>query len=363
MGLIPQFSNQMASSIIFVQYNKTVEPNISTKDSQSTRIDNKPLPEIYYQHGYLDFLNAAFYALVWIIIHALLQEYIWERTAKRLHLSKAKLSKYYDSGCLVAFFFLSLVWGVNYIIKENFFWEWNRLYIGYPHTMMRLSLKFYMLNQMAFWLHCYPELYFMKAKKDKIYSKIVLYTSSLLMIGGAYVVKLQRLALILLVLHYSVEFLFHACRLLHYHNKDNIALPGFKLWRILFVLVRVLTVVIAILTLWFGLGKVHEQLKNSPPPSKIVPEEGESQGNETATTEVENEEEPMKLPVDLTEPIYRLCGLSFILLLQLWVGWTFLSSQMERAGAVEGKPKPKTGKKRGPGDGKRSEKTAKSKNL
>ena len=28
---ILQFSNQMASSIIFVQYNKTVEPNISTK--------------------------------------------------------------------------------------------------------------------------------------------------------------------------------------------------------------------------------------------------------------------------------------------------------------------------------------------
>ena len=84
---------------------------------------------------------------------------------------------------------------------------------------------------MAFWLHCYPELYFMKTKRvglpdqpsfvipspvflpkppplafqvhpfsclsscfsyplqDKIYSKVVLYTSSLLMIGGAYIVK------------------------------------------------------------------------------------------------------------------------------------------------------------------------------
>lgn len=31
-------------------------------------------------------------------------------------------------------------------------------------------------------------------------------------------------------------------------------------------------------------------------------------------------------------------------MLQLWVGWNFLSSQMERAGAVEvAKPKPKTG--------------------
>ena len=29
----------------------------------------------------------------------------------------------------------------------------------------RFAMKFYMLTQMAFWLHCYPELYFMKAKK------------------------------------------------------------------------------------------------------------------------------------------------------------------------------------------------------
>lgn len=41
-------------------------------------MDTKPLPETYYEHGALDALNVVFYALVWIIIHALLQEYIWE---------------------------------------------------------------------------------------------------------------------------------------------------------------------------------------------------------------------------------------------------------------------------------------------
>ena len=35
-----------------------------------------------------------------------------------------------------------------------------------------LSLKFFMLTQMGFWVHCYPELVFMKAKK--VYSVIVL---------------------------------------------------------------------------------------------------------------------------------------------------------------------------------------------
>ena len=50
----------------------------SFSDSQSTRIDNKPLPVTYYMHGPFDVFNVVFYAMVWIIIHALLQEYIWE---------------------------------------------------------------------------------------------------------------------------------------------------------------------------------------------------------------------------------------------------------------------------------------------
>ena len=43
--------------------------------------------------------------------------------------------------------------------------------------------------------------------------------------------------------------------------------------------------------------------------------------------------------------VCRLGALGLILLLQLWVAWTFLSSQLERAGggAGETKPKAKTG--------------------
>ena len=41
-----------------------------------------------------------------------------------------------------------------------------------------------------------------------------------------YLSSLQRLALILLVCHYSVEFVFHSSRLLHYHGKDDIAKTG-----------------------------------------------------------------------------------------------------------------------------------------
>ncbi len=42
---------------------------------------------------------------------------------------------------------LALVFQNAQSLKENFVLEWTRLYEGYPHTTMKLSLKFYMLNQ------------------------------------------------------------------------------------------------------------------------------------------------------------------------------------------------------------------------
>lgn len=110
-----------------------------------------------------------------------------QRTVKRLHLSKVKTTKYYDSGCLAVFYFISLVWGVDIILSCGYATNPTLLWREYPHTLMRcatavvqgvemkcfpptlslfsLSLKFFMLTQMAFWLHCYPELIFTKTKK------------------------------------------------------------------------------------------------------------------------------------------------------------------------------------------------------
>lgn len=54
------------------------------------------------------------------------------------------------------------------------------------------------------------------------------------------------------------------------------------------------------------MGKVHDQLKNSPPPEE-VPREAETETEaeeDEALSEVERGV-PFKLPVDLTKPEYR----------------------------------------------------------
>ena len=49
----------------------------------------------------------------------------------------------------------------------------NQLWEGYPHTNMVFIVKFYFVTQIAYWLHCFPELYFQKVKRVRI--KLILY--------------------------------------------------------------------------------------------------------------------------------------------------------------------------------------------
>lgn len=76
-------------------------------------------------------------------------------------------------------------------------------------------------------------------------------------IAGAYLLNLNHLGLVLLVLHYFVEFLFHISRLFYF--SDEKYQKGFSLWAVLFVLGRFLTLILSVLTVGFGLARAENQ--------------------------------------------------------------------------------------------------------
>jgi translocating chain-associated membrane protein 1 len=155
-----------------------------------------------------------------------------------------------------------------------------------------------MLVQMGFWIHCYPEIYLLKMKKEDVYSKLVQYTASLLIIGLSYVLYLQRLAIVLLVFHYGVEFVYYLSYLLECHGKLNLSQNGFMAWRYLFLLARVAIIALSIYTLGYGV---------------------------TAST---NEEGQVVLyGVSLASPVVRFSALAIVVALQLWLLVTFINYQ------------------------------------
>ncbi|XP_066532535.1 translocating chain-associated membrane protein 1 [Hoplias malabaricus] len=252
LGLMFEITSKIAVLFITVQYNVTVTAGEGLEESAVN----------FFHHGLKDAATIFFYMLVAIIMHAIIQEYVLDKINRKMHFSKTKHSKFNESGQLSAFYLFSCVWGASILLSENILPNPVSLWEGYPHALMPFQMKFYYICQLGYWLHALPELYFQKVKKEDIPRQLVYISLYLVHIAGAYILNLNRLGLVLLVLHYFVEFLFHVSRIIYFSNEERQA--GFSIWAVLFVLARLLTLSLSVLTVGFGLaGAEHQGLSVS----------------------------------------------------------------------------------------------------
>ncbi|KRY37012.1 Translocating chain-associated membrane protein 1-like 1 [Trichinella spiralis] len=234
-------TSSIATTFVILQHN-------------ATDINDKNQQWLYY-NGWKDIAAVFFYTLATIIVHAVIQEYVVDKLHRKVHLSKTKMVKFNESGQMV-FFSLASVLYAGYIISQyGLFTSISSLWDKYPsaHMIMPLHLKLFFILQIAYWLHIYPEFYFSKSKKDEIRSRSVVALIYLLFITFAYAFNFNRVALCILLLHYTAEFIFHVCRLAYFAEKKYISTPGFKLWNVVFVTVRLGCASLAVLTFWYGL--------------------------------------------------------------------------------------------------------------
>merc|ERR1719219_2011554 len=255
----------------------------------------------FYTAGFKDVPAVFFYLLISVVMHAIIQEYLLDKVNKKLHLSKVKHAKFNESGQLLAFYLMSLFWAGDIIFRENLF-NVASLWEGYPHSSMTFLFKFFFIIQISYWLHIFPELYFQKTKKEDMAPKIQYACLYLVFILGAYLTSLTRVALFLLFVHYLAEAVFHTCRILAYAEKTAIASKMFKLGDLLFVLARLSSVILAVLTFWFGLASapVEQQVMDF------------ATGN-------------------FNTGLFRLNALVAVCLLQAWLMWNFIMFQVKRA--------------------------------
>ncbi|RUS80543.1 hypothetical protein EGW08_011683 [Elysia chlorotica] len=243
IGLMFQATSPIAGLFITLQHNQTVNDSITGDTS------------MVYGTGVRDLFTVCFYSLVCIVVHAVIQEYLLDKLNRKMHLSKVKHSKFNESGQLLVFFLVSAVWGADLFFRENYITSVNQLWEGYPHNHLPFIVKFFFIVQIAYWLHNYPELYFQKVRKEEISDRVQYTTMYLSLIAAAYFLNFNRVALCLLVLHYTTEFLYHTALLCHYSEKTDLASSIFMVFDVLFVLVRLGSITLAVLTFWIGLAQ------------------------------------------------------------------------------------------------------------
>merc|ERR1711887_214065 len=249
VGLMFQISSPLASVFIALHHNVSAPVEIQPGVFQDFT---------FYTAGIKDVSAVFFYLLISIVMHAIIQEYLLDKVNKKLHLSKVKHAKFNESGQLLAFYIVSLFWGGDIIMRENLM-SVSALWDGYPHNNMTFLFKFFFIIQISYWLHVFPELYFQKTKKEDMPPKIQYACLYLAFMVPAYVMRFTRVCIVLLFIHYLVEAVYHGCRILAYAEKSNIAKKVFKLGDFLFVMVRFASVILSVLTFWYGLAKAPQE--------------------------------------------------------------------------------------------------------
>ncbi|XP_026319798.1 translocating chain-associated membrane protein 1 [Hyposmocoma kahamanoa] len=248
VGLMVQSTSPIASLFISLHHNVSgVEP---------TREAPKGEPFLY-EAGWKDSCAVFFYSLVCIVMHAILQEYFLDKISKKFHLSKSRLSALNESGQLVVFHLLTLLWGGDAILREGFIFNISQLWDEYPNHPMSFLLKLWWIVQAAYWIHTVPELYFQRVKKDEWAGRIRHAAGAFAFVFAAYFLKFQRVGVCLVVLHSLAEFVTHCYRLtttLRVEREDFIEKLLGLVNGTVFVGVRLCSLVLGVLTFYFGLA-------------------------------------------------------------------------------------------------------------
>ncbi|XP_011869429.1 PREDICTED: translocating chain-associated membrane protein 1 [Vollenhovia emeryi] len=241
IGLMVQVTSPWAYMFIALHHNVT-------------NTTEEPTAPIRYTTGWKDGCAVFFYFLIAIIMHAVLQEYIFDKMSKRLHLSKVKLSKFNESSQLIVFYTLSALWAIDIIIRENILTNLWILWESYP-VPMSASLKLFFIGQLSYWLHCYPELYFQRVKKEEILQRVLHATIGCFFTFSAYFFNFQHLALILLTLHYVGDVLLHTARLVHFSSqKEKRTKLVFLVANSIYVVARLATIALTCVVFLYGLA-------------------------------------------------------------------------------------------------------------
>lgn len=249
VGIMLQPTQSVASTFIALRH------NVSGADPSQ----ENPMGEQYlYTSGWKDICAVFFYTLICIIMHAILQEYVLDKISKKLHLSKFKLSRFNESGQLVVFYVMSFLWGLDLIVREQYIGNLQRLWEGYPEHPMIFLHKLFFVIQLAYYAHMLPELYFQKVKRDEQKPRIQHAIGGLFIIGTAYFLGFQRIALVLLTLHYFCECVSHSFQLVNIFDKEEKFTKLRLFHNVLFILTRFATMVLGFLTLFYSIDNISQ---------------------------------------------------------------------------------------------------------
>jgi len=269
LGLMFQTTKKAANYFIALQYPEKsyeLDDGFQSQEKSPSPIhpmiaEEKP-PEtnnepIYHKIGMRDASTLIFYTTLIIVWHAALQEYVFDKCVRRLHLSKTRTSKFSEMGQLFVWFVLNAAWGSSLCYNFGFFQKPSKLWDEWPHDLITWEAKLYYIFQISFWVHQYPELYLQRVKTEEIANRVTYSTVYLILTILPYSLGFWKSGLMLINLHFVGESFISGQNIIS-------SIPFFRpvmelvnnISSAIFVIVRMISLALTVMT--FHLGFAHQ---------------------------------------------------------------------------------------------------------
>ncbi|KAI3383102.1 hypothetical protein SNEBB_006677 [Seison nebaliae] len=237
-----------------------------TLKSNITEIQQYP-NETLYTFGRSDIFSIIFYTVFGIIFHAVIQEYMLDKTLKKIKFSKTKSAMYNVAGHLVTYHLISVFLTVYLLSQSNVHLNFAQVWKSYPEPM-NMFTKIFFLIQIAYWLHWIPEVFLSKLKYEVGFYVVVESILNICCFLAAYISFFHKYFMILWTLHSIGQFVYYVSILCEYsiaaNNNGKHLQRSISNWienikTPINVIIRLLTVVFTIVVFGRGLTMTEKQ--------------------------------------------------------------------------------------------------------
>jgi len=134
-----------------------------------------------------------------------------------------KKKKFSESAWKFVYYSVVWWWGVNVVLREDFFWNTELCWVGWPNVPMSYSFKMFYFTQLAFYMHSFIAHVTIEVRRKDFVQMLVHHIISAFLIGFSYYYNVFRIGGVLLALHDFNDILLEGAKMGNYLKLDLFA--------------------------------------------------------------------------------------------------------------------------------------------
>jgi len=151
---------------------------------------------------------------------------------------KDKRLKFSESAWKFSYYLITWTWGTQVVLSQDFFWNTNLCWVGWPNIPMTESYKWFYMTQLSFYISSIITHVTIEVRRSDYTVMLVHHVAAVLLIAWSYYYNVHRIGGVLLMLHDINDIFLEAAKMANYAAKELLANTLFVIMIISWIISR-----------------------------------------------------------------------------------------------------------------------------